>query len=73
MLTDDMGKITKKYETNSGHILSAALTVVIIVFLDFFLPASPAGGKSLRSGGAALRTPRSAGLPAGDKLIINPL
>ena len=30
MLTDDMGKITKKYETNSGHILSAALTVVII-------------------------------------------
>ena len=28
MLTDDMGKITKKYETNSGHILSAALTVV---------------------------------------------
>ena len=29
MLTDDMGKITKNYETNSGHILSAALTVVI--------------------------------------------
>ena len=28
MLTDDMGKITKNYETNSGHILSAALTVV---------------------------------------------
>ena len=31
MLTDDMGKITKKYETNSGHILSAALTVVSIM------------------------------------------
>ena len=36
MLTDDMGKITKNYETNSGHILSAALTVVII---DYYPPA----------------------------------
>ena len=33
MLTDDMGKITKNYETNSGHILSAALTVVICMYV----------------------------------------
>ena len=28
MLTDDMGKITKKYETTNGHILLAPQTVV---------------------------------------------
>ena len=43
--------------------------------INYFPPASPAGGKSLRSGGAAPRIPRSTGLlPNRPRLqiIINP-
>ena len=47
----------------------AVVVVVVTVVGDFrfFLPASPAGGKSLRSGGAPA-PPLCTGLSAGDRI-----